>query len=105
MNQSAKNSLEEGFEETLTLHRLGMAKYFEQSFRTTNCIESLNSQIALRVRNVKKWTNSQQRYRWLATALLDIEPCLRRIKGDRFLHLLRQAIQNELNIDQARLSA
>lgn len=105
MNQSAKNSLEEGLEETLTIHRLGLAKYFEQSFRTTNCIESLNSQIALRIRNVKKWTNSQQRYRWLATALLDIEPCLRRVKGYRFLPLLRHAIQKELNINQTRLSA
>ena len=45
MNQSALHSLEEGLEETLTLHRLGLMPYLKMSFRTTNCIESLNSQV------------------------------------------------------------
>ncbi len=39
MNQSAVTSLEEGLEETLTLHRLGMLPFLKRSFRTTNCIE------------------------------------------------------------------
>jgi len=43
MNQSAVASLKEGLDETLTLYRLGMMPYLKQSFRTTNCIESLNS--------------------------------------------------------------
>ena len=43
MNQSALGSLEEGLEETLTLHRLGMMPTLSQSFRTTNCIENVNS--------------------------------------------------------------
>ena len=43
MNQSAVTSLEEGLEETLTLHRLGMLPFLKRSFRTTNCIEALNS--------------------------------------------------------------
>ena len=38
MNESAQNSLEEGLEETLSLHRLGLMPQLKQSFRTTNCI-------------------------------------------------------------------
>ena len=99
MNASALNSLEEGLEETLTLHRLGLMPQLKQSFRTTNCIESLNAMVAQRTRNVKRWNNSDQRYRWLATALLDIEPRLRRIKGFRFLPALRLALRKELKLD------
>jgi putative transposase len=99
MNESAQNSLEEGLEETLTLHRLGLMPQLKQSFRTTNCIESLNSMVAQLTRNVKRWTNSNQRSRWLATALLDIEPRLRRIKGFRSLPRLRIALQKDLKLD------
>ena len=99
MNASALNSLEEGLEETLTLHRLGLMPQLKQSFRTTNCIESLNAMVAQRTRNVKRWNNSDQRYRWLASALLDIEPRFRRIKGFRFLPALRLALRKELKLD------
>ena len=100
MNQSALNSLEEGMEETLTLHRLGLMPTLGQSFRTTNCIENVNSLLQQLTHNVRRWTNSAQRHRWVATALLDIEPRLRRIKGCRHLPMLRQALQTELGIKQ-----
>ena len=99
MNESALSSLEEGIEETLTLHRLGLMPLLKQSFRTTNCIESLNSMVAQITRNVKRWTNSNQRRRWLATALLDIEPRLRRVKGYKSLPRLRSALQKDLKLD------
>ena len=99
MNASALNSLEEGLEETLTLHRLGLMPQLKRSFRTTNCIESLNAMVAQRTRNVKRWKNSDQRYRWMAAALLDIEPRLRRIRGYRFLPTLRLALRNHLKLD------
>ena len=99
MNESALLSLEEGIEETLSLHRLGLMPDLKQSFRTTNCIESLNSMVAQITRNVKRWTNSNQRTRWLATALLDIEPRLRRVKGYRCLPKLRRALQKNLKLD------
>jgi len=47
---------------------------------------------------VDHWKNSNQRQRWAATALLDIEPDLRRIKGFRHLTALRHALQVELNL-------
>ena len=98
INISAANSLAEGMEETLTIHRLGMFPYLKFCFRTTNCIESLNSQVADRTRNVKRWTTAGQRHRWLAAPLIDAEPRLRVVKGYHYMPVLREAIQNELNI-------
>jgi transposase-like protein len=97
-NESAVRSLEEGFEETLTLHRLGLFHELGISLKTTNSIESLHSLMAARTDKVDYWKNSNQRQRWVATALLDIEPDLRRIRGFRHLPLLRHALQVELNL-------
>ena len=55
--------------------------------------------VAQITRNVKRWRNSNQRTRWLATALLDIEPRLRRVKGFRSLPTLRRALQKDLKLD------
>ena len=90
--------LDEGLEETLTLHGLGMAPFLRQSFRTTNCIESINSQVACLTRNVRRWTTASQRHRWLATCLMDIEPRLRAVKGYRYSPMLTGVIQRELAI-------
>ena len=105
LNPSAANSLDEGLEQTLTLHRLGMMPLLKDSFRTTNCIESINSQIAERTRNVKRWTTASQRYRWLAACLMDIEPRLRAVKGCRYLPILRAAIQRALKIVPEAMTA
>ncbi len=96
-NQSAARSLAEGLEETLTLHRLGVFALVGLSFKTTNCLESINALVEERCAKVDRWTNSNQRQRWLATALLDIEPRLRKVKGYRHLPRLREALQQELN--------
>ena len=102
MNQSAVASLEEGLEETLTLHRLGMIPFLKRSFRTTNIIENVNGLVADLTRKVKRWTNSLQRHRWLAAALLDIQPRLRRVDGYRHLPLLRQALRTDLKLEGAQ---
>jgi len=52
INLSAVRSLDEGLEETLTLHRLGLFEKLGTSFKTTNCIESLNSQVARLTRRI-----------------------------------------------------
>ena len=104
MNQSALHSLEEGMEETLTLHRLGLTPMLKNSFRTTNCIENVNSLLEQLTHNVRRWTNSLQRHRWVATALRDIEPRLRRVQGYPTVTLLRQAIQVELGIKQLAMT-
>jgi putative transposase len=93
LNESAVGSLDEGLEETLTLHRLGLFKELGRSFKTTNCIENLNALIANRTGKVDCWRNSEQKHRWLATALLEIEPRLRRVCGHPQLVRLRSALQ------------
>ena len=92
VNESAVRSLDEGLEETLTLHRLGVFPQLGISLKTTNCLESLNALVEQRTAKVDHWRTSDQKQRWLAAALLDIEPRLRRIKGFRALPLLRQAL-------------
>jgi putative transposase len=93
LNESAVRSLDEGLEETLTLHRLGVFPELGISLRTTNCLESINALVEQRTGKVDYWKNSHQKQRWLATALLDIEPRLRRIRGYRHLRALRRALQ------------
>ena len=96
LNASAASSLDEGLEETLTLHRLGLFAELGISFKTTNCIESVNSLVESRTAKVDYWKNSDQKQRWLATSLLDIEPRLRRVKGFRHLPALRRALQSKM---------
>jgi len=98
VNQSATASLDEGFEESLTLHRLGVFPLVGRSLKTTNVIESVNAQAEQRCGRVDHWKNSNQKHRWLATALLNIEPRLRRLLGYRHLPMLRAALQKELGI-------
>jgi transposase-like protein len=99
VNQSAAASLREGLEETLTLHRLGMFGKLGRSFKTTNCLESINSQVEERCGKVDAWKNSSQKQRWLASALLDIEPRLRKVMGHKHLPALREALMKELKLD------
>jgi len=99
-NQSAARSLAEGLEETLTLHRLGVYAVLGRSFKTTNCLESINALVEERCAKVDHWKNSSQRERWLATALVDIEPRLRKVVGFRHLPKLRDALRRELKLDK-----
>ena len=93
INRSAAASLEEGLEETLTLHRLGVFGVLDVSLKNTNCLESLLSQVGQLTDRVDRWRTSDQKHRWVTSALLAIEPRLRRIKGYRHLPLLRAALQ------------
>ena len=87
INQSAVNSLDEGFEETLTLHKLGLLEEFGASLGTTNCIESLNSQIGRYLNKVKLWRNSDQVFRWVVCGLMEAEKRMNKIRNCKSLHL------------------
>jgi transposase-like protein len=93
INPSAAASLQEGLEETLTLHRLGVAPELGKSLNTTNCIESVMSQLGQYTDKVDRWHNGQQILRWTAAGLLEIEGRLNRIYGARYLKILRFKIQ------------
>lgn len=96
VNASAAASLAEGLEETLTLHRLGVMAALGISLKTTNIVESINARLGARTDKVDHWRNSDQKQRWLATALVDLEPKLRRIRGYRGLATLRTALEARL---------
>jgi transposase-like protein len=96
INEAAVRSLDEGVEETLTLHRLGLFGALGTSLKTTNCLESLNAQLGAYTAKVDRWRTSDQKQRWVASALLMIEARLRRIKSYRHLPLLRAALQREI---------
>jgi transposase-like protein len=92
LNLSAVNSLNDGLEETLTLHRLGLFVELGQSLKTTNILENINGLLERKTNRVTRWTSSDQRQRWVATALMEIEPRLRTIRGHRHLPALRTAM-------------
>ena len=100
INRSAVNSLDDGFEETLTLQRLGLFQELGISFKTTNGIESLMALIGQKTDKVDYWRNSDQKHRWLAAALLDLEPRLRKVKGYKYLSKLRAALQRAIETDE-----
>jgi len=81
------------------LHRLGVYGVLGRSFKTTNCLESVNALVEERCAKVDHWKNSSQRQRWLATALVDIQPRLRKVMGYRHLPTLREALKRELKIE------
>ncbi len=101
LNASAVASLDEGLEETLTLHRLGVFAELGVSLKTTNVLESIHARVESRTAKVDHWKNSDQKRRWLATALLDLEPELRLVKNYRALPLLRAALTRQMQAKKA----
>jgi transposase-like protein len=100
-NASAAASLAEGLEETLTLHRLGVFPELGVSFKTTNLIESVMARIEARTHRVTRWRTSDQKLRWCAAALWAMERQFRRVKGYRYLPLLKQALNPKLSTTNA----
>jgi len=98
INESAARSLEEGLEETLTRHRLGVVAELGTSFKTTNLIESVMARVEAKTRRVDRWRTSDQKLRWCAATLLQIEQQFRRMKGCKKLGLLQQALKRKLHL-------
>ena len=63
-------------------------------------LQSVNALVEERCPKVDHWKNSSQRQRWLATALVDIEPRLRKVAGYRHLPKLREALKRKLKIGE-----
>ena len=97
LNRQAARSLSEGLEQTLTLHRLGMLKLLGASLKTTNTIENLNSQLEKYIGRVKRWHNSEQRYRWIACGLVEIEANMRRISNYSQLPKIKERLKQEVH--------
>ena len=98
INVSAARSLEEGLDETLTLHRLNVVRQLGVSFRTTNVIETVMARVEAATLRVAHWRTSDQKLRWCAASLLAAEPGLRRVKNYDKLPLLEQALAGTITI-------
>jgi putative transposase len=96
LNESAARSLEEGLDETLTLHRLGVFSELGTSFKTTNLIESVMARVEAKTERIDRWRTSDQKLRWCAAALLAVEKQFRRVKGFMPLPLLERALATKL---------
>lgn len=116
LSDSATNSLLEGLEQTLTVHKLGVSSELRRSIASTNTIESMFSMGVVGAttlarhyqRNVKHWQNEKQVERWLVSALLEVEQRLRRVRDYRSLKMLQWKTSLPLlevvEIDSCRLT-
>jgi putative transposase len=93
LNPSAARSLEEGLEETLTVHRLHIPFQLRKSLASTNIIESAFSIVERVCSNVKRWHGGDQRERWVGSGLLVAEKQFRRIQGHKQIPVLLRELE------------
>jgi transposase-like protein len=105
LSEGAGRSLEEGLEETLTVHRLSLPDILRRSLATTNVIESCFGHIEHLTRNVKRWRNGSMVLRWVGTMLLEAEKKFRRIRGYQALPALTSALQSWGKLPSSAASA
>ncbi|HEY6372941.1 MAG TPA: IS256 family transposase [Candidatus Sulfotelmatobacter sp.] len=94
LNPSAARSLEEGMEDTLTVHRLRVPAKLRRTLATTNVIESAFSIVETVCRNVKRWRAGDQIERWVASGLLVAERQFRKVQGYKEIPSLLTALAN-----------
>ena len=94
LNPSAARSLEEGMEETLTVHKLGVPDQLRRTLACTNVIESAFSIVETVCRNVKRWRDGDQIERWVGSGLLVAERQFRKVIGYRQIPLLLSVMAN-----------
>jgi len=83
LNPSAARSLEEGLEETLTVHKLRVPDQLRRTLCCTNVIESAFSVVETVCRNVKRWRDGDHIERWVGSGLLVAERQFRKVIGHR----------------------
>ena len=87
LNPSAARSLEEGMEETLTVHRLRVPDQLRRTLCCTNVIESAFSIVEKVCRNVKRWRDGDHVERWVGSGLLVAERQFRKVIGHKQIPL------------------
>jgi len=94
INPSAARSLEEGMEETLTVHRLRVPQQLRRTLSSTNVIESAFSIVETVCRNVKRWRDGDQIERWIASGLVVAERQFRKVVGYREIPMFIASMQS-----------
>ncbi len=93
LNPSAARSLEEGMEETLTVHRFHIPAQLRKTLASTNIIESAFSIVERVCSNVKRWHGGDQRERWVGSGLLAAEKQFRRVQGYKQIPVLLSELE------------
>ena len=94
INPSAARSLDEGMEETLTVHRLRVPEQLRRTLSSTNVIESAFSIVETVCRNVKRWRHGDHIERWIASGLLVAERQFRKVIGHREIPMFISSMVN-----------
>ena len=94
LNPSAARSLEEGLEDTLTVHKLRVPDQLRRTLSCTNVIESAFSIVETACRNVKRWQDGDQIERWVGSGLLVAEQQFRKVIGYRQIPSLLSSMAN-----------
>src|ERR1700726_442969 len=97
LNPSAARSLEEGMEETLTVHKLRVPDQLRRTLASTNVIESAFSIVETVCRNVKRWRAGDQIERWVGSGLLVAERQFRRVIGHRQIPQLLSSLSTAVS--------
>jgi putative transposase len=82
ISHNASESLKEGLDDILTLHRIRMLPELRKSFYTTNVIDSAFATPKFKVRRVKRWRKSNDMIkRWAGSHLLEQEKTFRKVNA------------------------
>jgi transposase-like protein len=95
LNPSAARSLEEGLEETLTVHKLRVPEQLRRTLCCTNVIESAFSIVETVCRNVKRWRDGDHIERWVGSGLVVAERQFRKVIGYRQIPSLLSSMASE----------
>ena len=85
-------SILEGFDEILTVSRLGLPAELRRSLACTNIIENMMGTVRRVTRNVKRWSSPSMALRWTAAAMTEAKKGFRRLKAYKQLPALRAAL-------------
>jgi transposase-like protein len=101
ISDAAANSLEEGFEELLTVNKLKLPVSLKKLFGSTNMIESCYSLTGDLCRNVKRWRGEGMARRWAGAMLLETEKRFYRIRGHREMPMLAAMLKRNVDTTEA----
>ncbi len=80
-SESAAASLEEAFEDLLTVYRMKLPERLRRSLSSTNLIESVYSRAGDLTGRVRYWRNESMAKRWSGAVMLRAEKGFRRLQG------------------------
>jgi putative transposase len=91
----AAASLREGLDDMFTVRRLGIGGTLAKTLTTTNCIESMISIARRTTTRVTKCKDGSMKKRWIAAGMLEAERSFRRVRGQKDMDKLVDALRRE----------